>query len=57
MKGSEVPESIDVTALDGWGDFGLQHNSGRDQDEVSEDNLPTLKELEELLRPTLRKKS
>jgi hypothetical protein len=23
MKGSEVLESIDVTALDGWGDFGL----------------------------------
>jgi hypothetical protein len=56
MKGSQVLESIDVTALDGWGDFGLQHNSGRDQDAVSEDDLPTFEELEELLRPTLRKK-
>jgi hypothetical protein len=56
MEGSPVLESIDVIALDGWGDFGLQHNLGRDQDAVSEDDLPTLEELEELLRPTLRKK-
>jgi hypothetical protein len=53
LKGSQVLESVDVTALDGWGDFGLQHHSGQDQDAVSEDDLPT---LEELLRPTLRKK-
>lgn len=38
--------------LDGWGDFGSQYNSGRDQDAVSEDDLPT---VEELLCPTLRK--
>jgi hypothetical protein len=56
MKGSEVLESIGVTALDGWGNFGLQHNSGRYQDAVNEDDLPTLEELEKLLRPTLRKK-
>jgi len=37
--------------LDGWGDFGSQYNSGRDQDAVSEDDLPT---VEELLCPTLR---
>jgi hypothetical protein len=53
MKRSQILESVDVIAPDGWGDFGLQHNSGRDQDVVSEDDLPT---LEELLRLTLRKK-
>jgi hypothetical protein len=37
---------------DEWSDFGSQYNSGRDQDAVSEDDLPTVKEL---LCPTLRK--
>jgi hypothetical protein len=51
-KGSQVLESFGMPALDGWDDFGLQHNLGRDQDAVSEDDFPT---LEALLRPTLRK--
>jgi hypothetical protein len=51
-KGSQVLESFSVPALDGWDDFGSEHNSGRDQDTISEDNFPT---LEALLRPTLRK--
>jgi hypothetical protein len=34
-----------VVALDGWGDFDSQYNLGRDEDAVSKDNLPTLKEL------------
>jgi hypothetical protein len=51
-KGSQVLESFGAPALDGWDDFGLQHNSGRDQDAVSEDDFPT---LEALLCPTLRK--
>jgi hypothetical protein len=48
-KGSH---SVGVATLDGWGGFGSQRNSGRDQDAVSKDDLPT---LEALLRPTLRK--
>jgi hypothetical protein len=52
-KGSQVLEPFGVPALDGWDDLGLQHNSGRDQDAVSEEDFPT---LEALLHPTLRKK-
>lgn len=51
-KGSQVLEPFGLAALDEWGDFGSQYNSGRDEDTVSEDDLPTLKEL---LRPTLPK--
>lgn len=48
-KGSQ---SFGIAALDGWGDFGSVHNSGRDQDAVGEDDFPA---LEALLCPTLRK--
>jgi hypothetical protein len=51
-KGSQVLEPFGSAALDGWGDFGSQYNSGRNVDAVSEDDLPTLKKL---LRPTLPK--
>jgi hypothetical protein len=51
-KGSQVLEPFGGAALDGWGNFGSQYNLGRDEDTVSEDDLPTLKEL---LRPTLLK--
>jgi hypothetical protein len=51
-KGSQVLEPFGSAALDGWGDFGSQYNSGRDEDVVSEDDLPTLKKL---LRPMLPK--
>jgi hypothetical protein len=53
-KGSQVLESASSTVVDRRGDFGSQHDSGRDQDAVNEDedDLPTIKEL---LRRTLRK--
>jgi hypothetical protein len=51
-KGSQVLKSFSMLSLDGWDDFGLQHNLDQDQDVVSENDFST---LEALLRPALRK--
>jgi hypothetical protein len=51
-KGSQVLESASTTAVDRGGDFGSQHDSGQDQDIVSDDDFPTVKDL---LCRTLRK--
>jgi hypothetical protein len=53
-KGSEVLKSVGITARGRWGNFGLEHNSGQDDNVADEDYLPT---IEELLRPTSRKEN
>jgi len=52
QKGRQVLNSASTTAIDRGGDFGSQHDLGRNQDIVDEDDFPTVKEL---VRCTLRK--
>jgi hypothetical protein len=53
-KGSEVLEPVGITTRGGWGNFGLEHDLGQDDNVAVEDYLPT---IEELLLATSRKEN